>query len=82
VVAACATSAYDVRRARSNCVCCGLSDLKIADVVRDAEILAEAREAAFAVAEADPRLDDPTHAAMRRHFARTAPKSLGFARVG
>jgi len=51
-------------------------------VVRDAEILAEAREAAFAVAEADPRLASPTNAAMRAHFARTAPKSLGFARVG
>ncbi len=60
----------------------GLPDLRIADVVRDAEILAEAREAAFAVAEADPGLADPANATMRAHFARTAPKSLGFARVG
>lgn len=60
----------------------GLPDLKIADVVRDAEILSEAREAAFAIAEADPALAAPEHADLRTHFARTAPKSLGFARVG
>ncbi len=60
----------------------GLPDLQIADIVRDAEILEVAREAAFAIAEADPDLAAPEHAGMRRHFARTAPKSLGFARVG
>jgi len=60
----------------------GLPDLKIGDVVRDQEILAEAREAAFALAESDPELLKPEYAAMREHFARTAPRSLGFARVG
>ncbi|WP_412061468.1 ATP-dependent DNA helicase RecG [Rubrivirga sp. IMCC45206] len=60
----------------------GLPDLKIADVVRDAEILSEAREAAFAIAEADSTLMAPELAAMREHFGRTAPRSLGFARVG
>ena len=60
----------------------GLPDLKIADVVKDAEILAEAREAAFEIAEADPTLSAPELAAMREHFGRTAPRSLGFARVG
>ena len=60
----------------------GLPDLKIADLVRDAEILGEAREAAFTIAEADPQLQAPELAGMREHFGRTAPRSLGFARVG
>ena len=60
----------------------GLPDLKIADVVRDQDILAEAREAAFALAEADPDLRGPDLAETRDHFGRTAPRSLGFARVG
>ena len=60
----------------------GLPELRLADVVRDAELLLEAREAAFALAEADPRLEAPAHAATRAHFARTAPRSLGLARIG
>jgi ATP-dependent DNA helicase RecG len=60
----------------------GLPDLKLADIVRDAELLVEARDAAFRLVETDPRLEAPEHAEMRRHFARTAPRSLGFARVG
>ena len=60
----------------------GLPDLKIGDLVKDAEILSEAREAAFALAEGDPQLAAPEHAATREHFAKTAPRSLGFARVG
>jgi ATP-dependent DNA helicase RecG len=60
----------------------GLPDLKIADIVRDQEILITAREVAFALAEHDPELRAPENASTRTHFARTAPKSLGFARVG
>ncbi len=60
----------------------GLPAFKLADVVRDAELLSLAREAAFALAERDPDLRQAEHTDTRRHFARTAPKSLGFARVG
>ena len=60
----------------------GLPDLKIGDVVRDQEILGEAREAAFTLVETDPELAAPEVSGAREHFARTAPKSLGFARVG
>ncbi len=60
----------------------GLPDLALADVVQDADLVELAREAAFALAERDPDLRQPEHTEARRHFARTAPKSLGFARVG
>jgi ATP-dependent DNA helicase RecG len=60
----------------------GLPELKLADIVRDAELLQEAREAAFGLVDADPKLEDPANATMREYFARTAPRSLGFARVG
>jgi ATP-dependent DNA helicase RecG len=60
----------------------GLPAFKIADLVRDQELLQLAREAAFEVADRDPHLRQEEHVAMRRHFAKTAPKSLGFARVG
>lgn len=60
----------------------GLPDLKIADITKDQDILSKAREAAFEVVEQDPHLRAEDHAAMRKHFARTAPKSLGMAQVG
>ncbi|MEM1041546.1 MAG: ATP-dependent DNA helicase RecG [Bacteroidota bacterium] len=60
----------------------GLPAFKLADVVRDAELLSLAREAAFALVERDPDLRQAEHVETRRAFARTAPKSLGFARVG
>ncbi|MGB3541830.1 ATP-dependent DNA helicase RecG [Rubrivirga sp.] len=60
----------------------GVADLKIADVVRDADILVEAREAAFEVAAQDSTLMAPGLEGVREHFGRVAPRSLGFARVG
>jgi len=61
----------------------GMPDLKIADVTEDEAILEEAREAAFALVERDPELQDPTHQRLRDHFERYyARRKLGFARVG
>jgi ATP-dependent DNA helicase RecG len=61
----------------------GMPDLKIADVTEDEAILEEAREAAFALVERDPELQDPKHQRLRDHFERYyARRKLGFARVG
>ncbi|MEP0547760.1 MAG: ATP-dependent DNA helicase RecG [Rhodothermales bacterium] len=60
----------------------GLPAFKIADIVKDADLLELAREAAFELAGRDAHLRQAEHTDTRRHFARTAPKSLGFARVG
>jgi len=42
----------------------GLPDLQVADVIRDAELVAAAREDAFALVEADPGLMAPEHRAL------------------
>ncbi|HRK73350.1 MAG TPA: hypothetical protein PLL64_03685, partial [Rhodothermales bacterium] len=60
----------------------GLPDLKIANITQDADILAHAREAAFALVAQDPHLRTPENLVTRAHFSRSAPQSLGMARVG
>ncbi len=39
----------------------GLSDLRVADLIRDVRLLDRARRDAEAILQADPRLEDPTH---------------------
>ncbi len=60
----------------------GLPDLKLADITQDTEVLVEAREAAFALIDRDPHIREDAHLDLRDHFLRTAPQSLGFARIG
>jgi ATP-dependent DNA helicase RecG len=60
----------------------GLAEFKLADLVKDQDLLLCAREIAFEIAERDPGLDLPEHATVRRHIAHHAPDSIGFARVG
>ncbi|MDX1489273.1 MAG: ATP-dependent DNA helicase RecG, partial [Acidiferrobacterales bacterium] len=61
----------------------GLPDLKIADITEDAELLVQAREAAFALLRRDPHLRADEHQAIRDYYERFyARRSLGFARVG
>lgn len=44
----------------------GLPEFRIGDILRDHRILAEARRAAFAIVGADPRLEKPENAPLRR----------------
>lgn len=48
----------------------GLPGFQMAHLVRDIEILQEAREAAFAILEADPQLQKPEHQPLRDHLLR------------
>jgi ATP-dependent DNA helicase RecG len=49
----------------------GVPELTIADILRDIDVLVETREAAFTLVEADPRLQAPDHAPLRRAIERT-----------
>ncbi|MEX0822507.1 MAG: ATP-dependent DNA helicase RecG, partial [Rhodothermales bacterium] len=61
----------------------GLPDLKIADLLEDGDLLAQAREIAFELVRRDPDLQAPEHEVLRAYFDRFyADQSLGFARVG
>jgi len=46
----------------------GLPDLKIADLARDQQILAAARNTALQIADEDPEFNLPQHAAIREHL--------------
>ncbi len=56
--------------------------LEMADLYRDEAILEEAREEAFALAEADPGLSRPEHAAVREALAGRWSGRLSLAQVG
>jgi ATP-dependent DNA helicase RecG len=60
----------------------GLPEFTLANLVTDADILALARDDAFAVVARDPSLRAPDHAAMRRHFESTYKDLLSFVRIG
>ena len=60
----------------------GLPELRIADLGRDADILAEARKEAFAVVRADPGLADPKVARARELMLRLYAKRLSLGHIG
>jgi ATP-dependent DNA helicase RecG len=53
----------------------GLSDLKLANLVRDATILTAARRAALALLEKDPEIGKPAHAAIRAKLERQSRRA-------
>jgi ATP-dependent DNA helicase RecG len=60
----------------------GLASLATADLVRDAHVLEQAREDAFALISADPRLARSEHEALRAELERRTRVSFGWADVG
>jgi ATP-dependent DNA helicase RecG len=46
----------------------GMPDLRLANLVRDVDILEQAREAAFELVKRDPTLSRPEHEPLRRYL--------------
>ncbi|MCY3020353.1 MAG: helicase-related protein, partial [Planctomycetota bacterium] len=60
----------------------GMPELRIADLLRDAKILDEAREAAFALVKADPALARPEHAGLKARVKEVLGARLRLVDVG
>lgn len=60
----------------------GLPDFRIASIIRDARILHEAKEDAFALAARDPLLEKPEHAILREALIAKWQGKLDLARTG
>jgi ATP-dependent DNA helicase RecG len=60
----------------------GLPQFRVADLVRDAAVLADARAEAQAIVAADPELRDPVHRGLREGLLRRWRGKLALASVG
>ncbi|MGB3616677.1 MAG: ATP-dependent DNA helicase RecG [Catalinimonas sp.] len=59
----------------------GVLDLLIADLAKDGELLQQARADARTIIESDPRLEQPPHAAIRRHIDSLRKESANWSRI-
>jgi len=60
----------------------GLPDLKVANLVRDARVLEQARAEAFEVFRQDPALTDPRHRALKSALLMTWGTRLSLGKIG
>jgi ATP-dependent DNA helicase RecG len=60
----------------------GLPDLKLADIVKDFELLGLARRNAFALVQEDPTLVHPDNKAIRQALIRQFGGKIGLADIG
>lgn len=57
-------------------------NLKIADLVRDNDMMSKAREMAVRIIEADPSLSEPQHDVLRRQLSKLSGKRFDWSRIG
>jgi ATP-dependent DNA helicase RecG len=60
----------------------GIPEFRHANLVTDGPIIAQAREAAFAVVEADPELERPEHQTIKEVFHAASQRQMQYADVG
>ena len=60
----------------------GMPDFRVANILRDASILEQARQAAFGLLESDPELSAPGHGVLREELLRRWGQRLELAAIG